>query len=64
MYIIIIIIIRASDRKAKVNADAGSRPRYVGFETPCIADFFSADFQCRLSYGVRTALVCNRRHPR
>ena len=47
-------VARASDRHA---AEVGS------VSSVAVRDFSSrVHFQCRLSYGVRTALVCNRMH--
>ena len=45
---------RESDRKARRNTDAGSSP-HSGM-------FLPVSYQCRPSYGVRTAPVCNRMH--
>ena len=49
---------RTSDWKARPNTDTGSSPRRGKgfFVSPRVS------FQCRLSYGVRTVLVCNRMH--
>ena len=49
--------LRASGWKASSSTKAGSSPQ-------CGKGYFSQSqlFQCRLSYGVRTAPVCNRMH--
>ena len=49
---------RTSDWKARPNTDTGSSPRRGKgfFVSPRVS------FQCSLSYGVRTVLVCNRMH--
>ena len=58
-------MVRASDREKKKNEkknETGAIRTRVSF--PAAAKAFSprATFQCRLSYGVRTVLVCNRVH--